>query len=1555
MIKHLLKAAAGLGLALSFTLGTSALPVIQAAPAAAADEVDCAMLLVGQPCTFTFAEHAGETHITIPEHLQHVTVVLQGASGAGGTHGQGSAGVGGSVIAAVATDTTAHKELTVWLGQDAAGLNGDSEGWSRGGRGGHSVHEGAGGGGSSGLSYTSAGHDEPLIVAGGGGGGGGESGPGMNDAGPGGAGGNPGQNGIKGKSGSGSVWGPGGKGGGSGSSTGGGGGDGPGGGGGGGGGGYEHGGSGGSAGGFSASQRVGSGGGGGGGDSYGSPQLHQLLGFASAPLGHGTITIYPGVPESYSCVNTHDARSIPVPTAVGSYAFFAMGGAGTHGHSEAPEGTGAIVTGLLDVHDITELHYWVGCSGYDHGGAGYGDPGHGGEAPRGGDTGGHGGGATAITTADGHMLVAAGGGGGSGGDINGCDDTSPYPGGDCGGAGGSSGGHPHTRLTAHGQEGGDGIAGGGDGGCASCHKEGGHPSPNGGNGVSPPSDEILTGGGGGGGAGYPAGGAGGHHDEGAPGGGGGAGGSYVAKSRVSHGSITASGHYGSGFLLLIPIEKLVTDLTVQATASGAAASHAVAPFTFAVHCELAGQTTLDRTISLNAGQSHEFTGVQQHSVCTVKETGTGGASTPAGDQTVTLTSAPTTVTMANVFAAGDLALGLRSAIVNAADDPVSGVDITLGDLTLAIECSIAGHPLALPAGGLFTVPGQETWGAGWTGSIDDLPVGADCAIKETVDGGATLVEYSADGGAPVEHFEETEIAATGSSLAVINHFETGSLDVGKTADGDGTPPDGATYSGTVTCTFGGQPVVFTPALPAFDLAVGGTTQYSPIPIGSHCTVTETDQGIAQLVSYLPSATVAVDSDADVDVSVRNTFQSGSLHVQVGRAGPGAHWANGGYDVQVSCTDGTTDEFTTGADGGWRSYTPDAGATCTITEIADGGATTVTSVTSSDPAPAAGPAVIEIPGTGFASVTITNTFEAARLYIDVTNSGPGAKFSDGSIIHVEACDLDDVPFDIADGGVWTIIPGHAGGFAASPLIPVGAQCNVRIADDAGGVPTVTPVNVDPTAVVNGSTLQVTVNDPLLGVAIVEIDFAFAVAPLEITVTNEGDGASFANVPFEVEVACEIDGDTLSHFGTNGKITIHFAPDGTLIPDAASAQLAALPVGGACSAVETVTGGATQWGTNPPGTTIEADGSTLAITNVFPTSTLTVTALIAGNDEAAHASDGFVFDADCRFNGIPIAPSATIPVTFELGPNQQRVLTLPSGAECTVTETHDEHATTVSPSATQTTPVPYGVDSALSFTNTFDVDHVTIEQTVSGAGADTYGMGVVYVPDLHCTWPSDGEQINLPENGKVELDAAGFFTATVQVPVGATCGAQEPYGLASRLVPPEPITVALGGEFVLVLEAVYNVGQLSVEKDARGNGIAGLQFGFKTTCTFETDDGPVDIPLNEFADETYSLGDSEVMLLEALHGATCTTTEVAAHDPLRVAVEAGGFGAASFDRSAFNVIVDGIPSSALVTNFFVGSLPLTGSEISSVALWVGLTVLLGGIAIVVVAVVRRRRLE
>ncbi len=1536
--------------AASFVLGSSVIPALPVASAAAAESADCGMLAVGEPCTFGYDQHPGETDVTIPPNVDFVTVVLNGASGGGATDGQGKAGLGGSAIGVIDVRLPEDRQLTVWLGQEGNGLDGTSNGWSRGGRGGRSHTDGGAGGGSSAVAYSIQ-VDNVLMVAGGGGGGGAETGAYMNDGGDGGSGGNPAQNGTRGKSVSNSVWGPGGKGGGEGASDGGHGEDYTqdlGAGGGGGGGGFP-GGSGGKNGEIAFHQLEGSGGGGGGGASYLDDELHDQLGYGLAPFGDGSITIYPSQPlPRFECTDTHDPITIDIPSDVTGYAFVLEGGAGEHGSNVAPEGSGAFVTGVLDVDGLTQLNYWVGCSGYDHEGAGLGHPGAGGHAPDGGNDGGRGGGASALATTDGQMLVVAGGGGGAGGDMGSCE---TYPGAECGGAGGSGGGSSHSRSPAHGQEGGDGVAGGGDGGCTNCHHDGGQRSIDGGHGVEPPDTELDTGGGGGGGAGYPAGGNGGHHEDGAPGGGGGAGGSHLS-SRVTTGSISPSGHLGSGYVLLIPIVERRTDLTIEVTASGPAAAYAAAPFTIATHCTLGGQTVLEHTVSLKAGGSHVFTDVPQDARCTVTETGHGGASTPAPEQTFTLGEVPKTVTLDNVFAAGDLSLGVTSAIVDEAGDPVTGVELTLPDLYAQVECSIAGHPLTLADDGRYVVPGQDTWGTGWTAEIEGLPVGGACAIRETGTGGATSVEYSADGGAPEPLPGETLIAATGSSLAVINHFATGSLEVGKTADGSGTPPDSVSYPGTVACTFGGEPVVFTPALNSFANAVGATTTYSDVPLGADCTITETDRGIAQAVTYLPASTVRVDSDLTVDATVRNTFEEGTFFIEVVREGDGAHWANGGYTVHVECDDGYIADHQLNDTGGYLGIPADVGATCTVEETVVGGATIVTSVTSQDPTPVAGPVNVVIPATGAATVTITNTFLAAPIHLDATMSGPGARFSDGAIIDVEACTFDGIPFDIADNGQFSYITHRAGGHAVTPPVPVGALCNVRIGDNAGGVPTVVPVNADPVTVVNDATIQITVQDELTGPTTVETDFFFALAALDVSMVITGAGAEFANAPYEVEISCTIDGDPLIDFGTNSTVTIHFGVDGSLIPDPASAALASLPVGADCGGIETVRGGASEVGVNPPGTSIDPDGSTIIVTNVFDLAPLSVTALVDGNDQAAHADAEFDFDAACTLNGLPLLITPTTPVTFALGAGDVRDILMPFNTQCTITETFDEHATSVSPDRVQTADLSQG-PVALTFTNAFDVDEVTVQQAVSGEGRDTYGMDVVYVVDLDCTWPSDGERIELPNNGKVPLDAAGFFTATVPVPIGATCGAMEPFGLASELVAPAPITVALGGEFVLVIEAVYDVGDLSVQKDARGQYSAALQFGFETTCTFQTDEGAVDIPLNDFADEEYALGDGEVQLIEVLHGADCRTTEVAAHDPLRVAVEVTGFGATtSGDRTAQSVVLDGVPSTVLVTNFFVGSLPLTGSELSLTGLWVALALLLSGGAVIVVRLIRRR---
>jgi len=56
----------------------------------------------------------------------------------------------------------------------------------------------------------------------------------------------------------------------------------------------------------------------------------------------------------------------------------------------------------------------------------------------------------------------------------------------------------------------------------------------------------------------------------------------------------------------------------------------------------------------------------------------------------------------------------------------------------------------------------------------------------------------------------------------------------------------------------------------------------------------------------------------------------------------------------------------------------------------------------------------------------------------------------------------------------------------------------------------------------------------------------------------------------------------------------------------------------------------------------------------------------------------------------------------------------------------------------------------------------------------------------------------------------------------------------------------------------------------------------------------------------------------------------------------------------VILANSPSAVVVSNFFVGALPLTGTEISVVGVWIAIALLTAGGSVLVVVARRRRNL-
>ena len=1273
-----------------------------------------------------------------------------------------------------------------------------------------------------------------------------------------------------------------------------------------------------------------------------------------------------------------------MPESVSSYGFIAIGGAGRSeppGHGLA--GSGALVSGVLDVRGISSMDYWVGCNGKNHDGAGYGKNGHGGSGEYDGLPGG---GATMIALPDPFTpLVTAGGGGGGGGDtpnsvgVNACDlsDADNLRNArHCGGAGGSAGGDNGERYSYDGVHSGDGV-GGAAGGFSNAHRDHGRSTPDGAKGEH--SDQARTGGGGGGGAGWPRGGTGGHQSHLDGGGGGGAGGSYYSGQRVSHGSISPSGiianAYGplDGAILLFPFSPAMSSLTVEKAVSGDAASFATGPFTVEVDCTLAGRSVLKESVGLAPGGSHTFDGVIAGSVCAISEPDAGGASTPAPPRTVTVGEDPVTVKLTNEFAATSFTVSLASVLRGEGGGPAPGVHVPLGALGVHVTCTLAGHPLDLPApvsGGQVRFTGEDTWATGGAKvAVEGVPVGAKCHAKLASDSGATSTAYTVNGTETSDDGVSFTLAAEQTSVAVTNTYQLAPLTVSKAADGDADPPAGGEYSGQVSCTFQGRAVTL-PDTAAFTLGVGDSGQVHDLPVGARCTVDETDRGTAIATSYSPAQTVPVTEGPGAAITVTNTFDTGSLIVSVGTEGAGAGWANTPFTLHVTCMIGETQvldqSFTTdSATGGKREFDVGGGAVCTAVETVTGGAASVSYASSADRAPSTDPVQVTVPADQSAGLEIVNTFTAAPVQLVTSTSGDGARYaSAATTVTVSDCRFNGQAIEIIPGrrSASFLLPAD-GGTALIPELVTGAECSVIETDDAGATASeYTPVNAEPVIGIDGGGLRVTVNPPE-GVqpTAVLIDNRFDLAALTVTTVVDGPAAWAANTPFVTVVQCTFQDAPVTRLGPDGIATLIFAPDGTLEPGHGARALETLSVGTRCHATETRTGGATtvtyspadDAGTGSADVVIpDGPGATIDITNTFAATSLAVNAVVDGNDAAAHAGDEFHFELSCLFGGAVLPTPPDQPdesAVFTLTGGQTEVRSgLPVGADCVVDEFDSGNATAVTPNSIQN--VTLTTDTAtLTFRNVFEAAPLTVRENLTGDGADTYGAGQTFTARVRCIRTDGPGAVPLPDRGIVELSADNDFEATIDAPVNTECAVGQGAQMATAQMVSPPVTITSGGDHILTITSAFLLGEFSVSKTAHGRFDPGQTFRFDTACVWPGEDGPVPIPLNDNARRAFSLENGQEHSIRALQGARCTLTETDTGGAVRVVIDAHG-AEATADGVKATFVLTSAPTVVAFTNYLPGSLPVTGTEVSTTLVLAVILMLLGG---AVFTYARRRR--
>ncbi|MFZ1383229.1 MAG: DUF5979 domain-containing protein [Scrofimicrobium sp.] len=257
---------------------------------------------------------------------------------------------------------------------------------------------------------------------------------------------------------------------------------------------------------------------------------------------------------------------------------------------------------------------------------------------------------------------------------------------------------------------------------------------------------------------------------------------------------------------------------------------------------------------------------------------------------------------------------------------------------------------------------------GDTKTFGTFPEGTVCEVEETTTGGATSTAMSPEDGKITiqgpKASEGEETPAVGSLTATAtNTFDVGSLKITKERVGTGAEQYGVgPFEAQVACTYDKDGTKTDIAL-ANDgkVTLSEVNQYTAtigdLIVGAECTVVETDEDGAHSVDLTPEdgKVTIEESEQVVDVTITNTFNTGSLELVKKLEGAGAKdKANVTFEAQVTCEYQVGNEtrnvvlpnagkYQLSKANGYKATVSGIydGATCTVKETNTGGATKVT--------------------------------------------------------------------------------------------------------------------------------------------------------------------------------------------------------------------------------------------------------------------------------------------------------------------------------------------------------------------------------------------------------------------------------------------------------------------------------------------------------------------------------------------------------------------------------------------------------------------------------------
>ncbi|MDZ8201353.1 DUF5979 domain-containing protein [Microbacterium sp. SSW1-59] len=599
-----------------------------------------------------------------------------------------------------------------------------------------------------------------------------------------------------------------------------------------------------------------------------------------------------------------------------------------------------------------------------------------------------------------------------------------------------------------------------------------------------------------------------------------------------------------------------------------------------------------------------------------------------------------------------------------------------------------------------------------------------------------------------------------ATISAVNTYLEGGFAVRKDvvigddpAPGDPYAYDEVEYSFDAECTFLGSTVLDA----TFSLASGEAQEFTGLPAGAACTVTETDDrgadatwsrvivdgdtgdqvdGAEAELTVEPYA--AGTGDTVVMVAFTNSYVPGALEITKELAGAGAEQYGTGqvFTVDVVCAyDGYTVLDTqaelSAADDWTVRYAPlVAGSECTISEQVLSGADAVV-VTPNAGDDRVGVVTVPAADDATAEITVTNWYLTGSLEVTKTFEGDGVPvYGTGQFVLTLSCVRDGERVDIPGSGIRIVDQGSPS--AVWENLPTGSECTLAERGDGGATETgIYDADGDllvsdaeagyPFTVETDSTVLSVDDQPQPGL---EVRNTFrlgqvSVRKFVVDFAVDGDGNPLERGPFTVELSCLYEGESVTA-----------AEDMTqMIVGGETVTWTGLPEGAECVVTETEAGSAPltvavvvedgEVAGATVGTSVALDPlpdaddaqALVVMVNAFATGDLTIRKVVDGTD-AASVDRTFPVDVVCVLvdDSHPDPGLIVFDGSFEIGGPDDIVAVvedLPAGADCTVTEsdTGDADATTIAVDGVEQdgesviVRVPRG-DVEIVVTNTFD---------------------------------------------------------------------------------------------------------------------------------------------------------------------------------------------------------------------------------------------------------------